>query len=165
MLLRARSFEVVEQVSSFDPSIVVDEDVMDAAWVNPCKLAEEGQIHSKLCKLGEFPESQRHNTGGISEGSTVLLGRLESLQSCAPLSSSGSTAPGDARKKRAMHFEAMLNSVEMQERRMVLKLGFQDWHRSVQANKISKADADLQGSNNLIDFLSQTLVGGQREEA
>lgn len=169
LLLRARSAEVVDQVSTFDPSIGAGNEVMDAAWVNPCKLAEEGQLHSSnLGKFVEFPEGRRISTGGISEGSTVLLGRLESLRSCA-MSSSGSQEPADARRKRAIHFEAMVSSLEMQERRMVLKLGFQDWHRNVQATKISKADADLQGSNNLVDFLSQALVGSgsgaQREEA
>jgi len=155
-------------VSSFDFGIDAGKNVMDVAWVNPCKLAEEGQLHSNLSKLCEVPEGRRHSNGGISEASTVLLGRLESLRSCK-VSSSGSTEPGDARRKRAIHFEAVVNSMEIQERHMILKLGFQDWHRNVQANKISKADADLQGSNNLVDFLSQALVGSgngaQRENA
>merc|ERR1712014_393183 len=120
--------------------------------------AEEGRLHSDPCKLGALPEARRHSTGGISEGSTVLLGRLESLRSCAGSCSSGHE-PGAARRKRGFHFEAMLDSFEKQDALMVLKLGFQDWHRNVQASTISKADADLRGSNNLVDFLSQALVG------
>jgi len=161
LMLRARSVEMVDQLSTFHPSNDASTDDMDVIWVNPCKLAEEGRLHSDLCKLVEAPEARRHSTGsagGISEGSTVLLGRLESLRSCA-LSSSSDRESGAARRKRGIHFESMLDSLEKQDSLMVLKLGFQDWHRNVQASKISKADADLRGSNNLVDFLSQALVG------
>jgi len=158
LMLRARSDQIVDQLSTFHPSNDASIDDTDVIWVNPCKLAEEGQFHSELCKLGEPPEVRHHSTGGISEGSTVLLGRLESLRSCAFSSSSG-YEPGAARRKRGLHFEAMLDSLEKKDALMVLKLAFQDWHRNVQASKISKADADLRGSNNLVDFLSQALVG------
>jgi hypothetical protein len=151
---------MVDQLSTFHPSNDASTDDTDVIWVNPCKLAEEGRLHIDLCKLVEPPEARHHSTGsgGISEGSTVLLGRLESLRSCA-LSSSSDRESGAARRKRGIHFDSMLDSLEKQDSLMVLKLGFQDWHRNVQASKISKADADLRGSNNLVDFLSQALVG------
>eukprot|EP00930_Biecheleria_cincta_P042655 TRINITY_DN29349_c0_g1_i2.p1 TRINITY_DN29349_c0_g1~~TRINITY_DN29349_c0_g1_i2.p1 ORF type:complete len:671 (+),score=96.49 TRINITY_DN29349_c0_g1_i2:68-2080(+) len=157
LLLAARSADMVDHVSTFNAASDASTDDMDVIWVNPCKLAEEGQFHSNLCKLGEPRESWMQSS--TSQGSTVLLGRLESLRSCALSSSSRSHEPGAARRKRGIHFEAMLDSLDKQDNLMVLRLGFQDWHRNVQASKISKADADLQGTNNLVDFLSQALVG------
>ncbi|CAK9059387.1 PDZ domain-containing protein [Durusdinium trenchii] len=100
----------------------------------------------------------------ISTSCSSNTTRLESLRSLAN-SSHRSAAAGaglgshpPSGRSSASEWEPMLNALDAKEDKALLSWIFVNWHRHVQSSKINKAQAELQGSNNLVDFLSSALV-------
>lgn len=98
----------------------------------------------------------------ISTSCSSNTTRLESLRSYAN-SSHRSSGPGLASgsSRQSGDFEPFLASLEAEESKVLISRTFVDWHRQSQATRIAKAQAELRGSNNLIDFLSSALVARQ----
>jgi len=95
---------------------------------------------------------------------TTRLESLKSLANSSHRSSGGALSIPPSR--RVSDWDPVMATLEAQEAKVLLTRIFLDWHRQSQATRISKAQAELRGSNNLVDFLSSALVAHpQAEEA
>ncbi|CAE7599472.1 QNS1 [Symbiodinium natans] len=141
--LNARSPEVVRRMKRFN----VGEDL---SW-DPAR--EASLVLAK-------PTAYRHS---FSSNATT---RIESLRSITRNSSITSAAAGVMGQRGQVHtfdWDAVMEAFEIQERKATVSLYFTHWHRHTQSSMIAKAQADLEGSNNLVQFLSSALVtpGGE----
>ncbi|CAE7599487.1 unnamed protein product [Symbiodinium natans] len=81
-----------------------------------------------------------------------LLGRLGDAVARA--------VPSGRRRKRArQEWDAVVEAFETQDAANMVSLCFLRWHRFAQSAHIAKAHAELQSSDNLVHFLSSTLLG------
>eukprot|EP00440_Ansanella_granifera_P019902 gb/GFBE01021625.1/.p1 GENE.gb/GFBE01021625.1/~~gb/GFBE01021625.1/.p1 ORF type:complete len:673 (+),score=140.98 gb/GFBE01021625.1/:1-2019(+) len=109
---------------------------------------------------------------GISAATT----RLESLRSIVRTSTTRSSTTasvtsllggaGLLNESHAAHkhfdWEVVMDAFDRHDKQALLKSHFVDWHRATQAAQITRTNAALQGSDNLVSFLSEVMVGETR---
>jgi len=148
-------------------------------------LATISATHFYLAARHTENETSQYNFGEVSERSSIdslstmedgkistVTHRLESLRPLIKRTSqdtsstrSRSTSP---RKSRLMSqttgWAVVLDALDKSDKRAIMKSCFADWHRSTQSAKLVAKDIALQGTENLVSFLSEALVNDPPRE-
>lgn len=151
-------------------------------------LATISATHFYLAARHKENEESQYNFGEVSERSSIdslstmecgkistVTQRLESLRIPGPLTSrssqdtsstrSRSTSPRKSRlMSQATGWEVVLDTLDKSDKRAIMKSCFADWHRSTQSAKLVAKDIALQGTENLVSFLSEALVNDPPRE-
>lgn len=128
--------------------------------------------------VGDWLESSSTDSQSTMEDGRVssVTRRLESLRCThGPLvkkssqdSSStraGGVSPRKARLSTQMTgWTTVLDTLDKTDKRAIMKSCFADWHRSVQSAQLVSKDVALQGTENLVSFLSEALVNDPPRE-
>eukprot|EP00440_Ansanella_granifera_P044393 gb/GFBE01048115.1/.p1 GENE.gb/GFBE01048115.1/~~gb/GFBE01048115.1/.p1 ORF type:complete len:665 (+),score=123.44 gb/GFBE01048115.1/:1-1995(+) len=152
--LKARSPETVDKLASFDST----------SWRGERWRQTESQEVRPWEKLRLVPDEPAI----IERRPTLVSARLESLRSLTRSAAASTVSFGSFQgalgleRRTSFDWEAVLTAFEAHDRIAMLAMRFTEWHRITQAAHISKAQAALQGSSNLVDFLSSALVENRR---
>jgi len=109
----------------------------------------------------QAPVATKDTKVNRSSFASTATTRIDSMRSIARNSSIASAAGAGMlgrTSSKSFDWDAILETFEAQDRRATVSLYFTHWHRHTQSAMIVKAQADLEGSNNLVNFLSSALV-------
>jgi len=149
--LNGRSPEVVKRMKRFDngsnESQVSWEPAREASLKVAMPTYRPAISSAATTRIESLRTITRHNSSITSVGAGVLTGLVGRRSS----------------RTKSFDWDAVLEAFEVQDRKATAALYFTHWHRQTQSSMIAKAQAELQGSNNLVNFLSSALVapGGE----
>lgn len=147
--LNGRSPEVVKRMKRFDNGS--NESSWEPAREASLKVAKPTYrpaiSSAATTRIESLRTITRRNSSIASIGAGVLTGLVGRRSS----------------RTKSFDWDAVLEAFEVQDRKATAALYFTHWHRQTQSSMIAKAQAELQGSNNLVNFLSSALVapGGE----
>eukprot|EP00931_Biecheleriopsis_adriatica_P049971 TRINITY_DN2891_c0_g1_i3.p1 TRINITY_DN2891_c0_g1~~TRINITY_DN2891_c0_g1_i3.p1 ORF type:complete len:695 (+),score=126.76 TRINITY_DN2891_c0_g1_i3:195-2087(+) len=154
--LQSRSAATVNRLCTFNPAVSVEEGRSPSSP----SAQQTRPFWDDLTKVRSHGERDRLWTSRLESMRSLLSHRSSTTASSG---SSGGDLPGcRGLIKRGLDWESVLDTFEAQERMAILASRFAEWHRHTQSMLIARANANLQGSDNLVDFLSSALVQGPR---
>jgi len=147
--LNGRSPEVVKRMKRFDNGS--NESSWEPAREASLKVAKPTYrpaiSSAATTRIESLRTITRRNSSITSIGAGVLTGLVGRRSS----------------RTKSFDWDAVLEAFEVQDRKATAALYFTHWHRQTQSSMIAKAQAELQGSNNLVNFLSSALVSPSGE--